>query len=31
MGMRAAATGRLILEDVSFRSDALLGGADPRR
>ena len=29
MGLRAAATGRLILEDVRVPATALLGGADP--
>jgi alkylation response protein AidB-like acyl-CoA dehydrogenase len=29
MGVRAAATGRLILEDVTVGAGALLGGADP--
>jgi hypothetical protein len=29
MGIRAAATGRLVLEDVEVPATALLGGADP--
>lgn len=29
MGVRAAATGTLVLEDVTVGADALLGGADP--
>lgn len=30
MGIRAAGTGRLVLEEVALGPDALLGGADPK-